>query len=104
MSKNLLKRIITSIFLLILLFFINFSHQYIFIFSILLLGIVVCIEANNIFSKLMFFQSAKKKNLSKTFNSKFLILNIITFFYVFFIFCNLLYEIHRRAYFFSIYN
>ena len=95
MSKNLLKRIVTSIFLLILLFFINFSHQYIFIFSILLLGIVVCIEANNIFSKLMSFQSAKKKNLSKTFNSKFLILNIITFFYVFFIFCNLLYEIHR---------
>jgi phosphatidate cytidylyltransferase len=95
MSQNLYKRIITSIILLILLFFINFSHQNIFILSILFLGIVICIEANNIFSKLISLQSVKKKSLSKTFNSKFFILNIITFFYIFFIFCNLSYEIHR---------
>jgi phosphatidate cytidylyltransferase len=95
MSQNLFKRIITSIILLILLFFINFSHQNIFILSILFLGIVICIEANNIFSKLISLQSVKKKSLSKTFNSKFFILNIITFFYIFFIFCNLSYEIHR---------
>jgi phosphatidate cytidylyltransferase len=95
MSKNLLKRIITSIILLILLFFINFSHQYIFILSILFLGIVICIEANNIFSKLISLQSEKKKSLSKTFNSKFFILNMMTFFYIFFVFCNLSYEIHR---------
>ena len=95
MSQNLLKRIITSIILLILLFFINFSHQYIFILSILFLGIVICIEANNIFSKLISLQSEKKKSLSKTFNPKFLILNIITFFYIFFVFCNLSYEIHK---------
>ena len=95
MSQNLLKRIITSIILLILLFFINFSHQYIFILSILFLGIVICIEANNIFSKLISLQSEKKNLLSKTFNPKFLILNIITFFYIFFVFCNLSYEIHK---------
>ena len=95
MSQNLLKRIITSIILLILLFFINFSHQYIFIISILLLGIAICIEANNIFSRLISLQSVKKNLLSKTFNPKFLILNIITFFYIFFVFCNLSYEIHK---------
>jgi phosphatidate cytidylyltransferase len=95
MSQNLLKRIITSIILLILLFFINFSHQYIFILSILLLGIVICIEANNIFSKLILLQSVKKNSLSKSFNPKFFILNIMTFFYIFFIFCALSYELHR---------
>jgi len=95
MSPNLIKRIITSIILLILLFFVNFSHQYIFILSILFLGIVICIEANNIFSKLISLQSKKKKSLSKTFNPKFFILNMMTFFYIFFVFCNLSYEIHR---------
>jgi len=95
MSQNLFKRIITSIILLILLFFINFSHQYIFILSISFLGIVICIEANNIFSKLISLQSVKKKSLSKIFNSKFFILNMITFFYIFFILCNLSYQIHR---------
>ena len=95
MSKNLLKRIITSIILLILLFLINFSHQYIFILSILLLGIVICIEANNIFSKLILLQSSKKNSLSKSFNPKFFILNIMTFFYIFFVFCTISYELHR---------
>jgi phosphatidate cytidylyltransferase len=95
MSQNLLKRIITSIILLILLFFINFSHQYIFIFSILILGIVICIETNNIFSKLILLQSVNKKSSSKTFNPKFFILNMVTFFYIFFIFCNFSYEFHR---------
>jgi phosphatidate cytidylyltransferase len=95
MSQNLLKRIITSIILLILLFFINFSHQYIFILSILLLGIVICIEANNIFSKSILLQSVKKNSLSNSFNPKFFILNIMTFFYIFFVFCTLSYELHR---------
>ena len=95
MSQNLLKRIITSIILLILLFFINFSHQYIFILSILLLGIVICIEANNIFSKSILLQSVKKNSLSNIFNPKFFILNIMTFFYIFLVFCTLSYELHR---------
>ena len=95
MSQNLLKRIITSIILLVLLFFINFSHQYIFILSILLLGVVICIEANNIFSKLISSLMVKKNPSSKTFNPKFFVLNFLTFFYIFFVFCNLSYEIHK---------
>jgi len=97
MSQNLLKRIITSIILLVLLFFINFSHQYIFILSILLLGVFICIEANNIFSKLISSQMIKKNSLSKTFNPNFFILNFLTFFYIFFVFCNLSYEIHKSV-------
>ena len=95
MSQNLFKRIITSIILLVLLFFINFSHQYIFILSILLLGVVICIEANNIFLKLISSQMVKKNPLSKTFNPKFFVLNFLTFFYILFVFCNLSYEIHK---------
>ena len=95
MSQNLFKRIITSIILLVLLFFINFSNQYIFILSILLLGVVICIEANNIFSKLISLQTVKKNPSSKTFNPKFFVLNFLTFFYIFFVFCNLSYEIHK---------
>jgi len=95
MSKNLFKRLITSIILLCLLFLINFSHQHIFIFSILIIGLIICFEANNMFSK---FENKKflKKNLAiDQFNSKFLILNLLTFFYVFFIFCNYSYKIYN---------
>ena len=95
MSKNLIKRIITSIILLSILFLINFSHKYIFIFSILMLGTVICIEANNIFSKLLIAENIKYRSLINKFNFKFYIFNIITFFYIFFIFCNFSYEIHR---------
>ena len=95
MSQNLIKRIITSIILLSLLFFINFTHPYIFILSIMILGMVICVEANNIFSKLLGIKYAKKTSSNNKLNPKFLILNIITFCYIFFIFCNFSYEIHR---------
>ncbi len=95
MSKNLTKRVITSIFLLSILFFINFGHQYIFILSILILGIFICVEANNIFSKLFINLSLKKNSTNKKFNLNFLILNLLTFCYVFLIFCNFSYEIHK---------
>ena len=95
MSQNLFKRIITSIILLSLLFIINFSNQYIFILSILALGIIICLEANNLFSNLFSTKYSKKKSVIKKFNIKFLILNILTFCYIFFIFCNFSYEIHR---------
>ena len=94
MSQNLLKRIITSIILLSLLFFINFSHKYIFILSILTLGIFICIESNRLFSKLLIAKKTKNNFLNR-YDGKFLILNIITFFYIFFIFCNFSYEIHK---------
>jgi phosphatidate cytidylyltransferase len=94
MSQNLLKRIITSIILLSLLFFINFSHKYIFILSILTLGIFICIESNRLFSKLLITKKTKNSFLNR-YDGKFLILNIITFFYIFFIFCNFSYEIYK---------
>ncbi|MDC0480867.1 phosphatidate cytidylyltransferase [Candidatus Pelagibacter sp.] len=95
MSKNLIKRIITSIILLSFLFFINFTHQYIFIISILILGIIICFEANNLFSKLLITKFTKKTSFFKRFNVKFLILNLITFGYIFFIFCNISYILHK---------
>ena len=95
MSQNLLKRLITSIVLLSLFIFINFSHQYIFILSILIIGLIICIEANNLFSKLLTNKNSKKNFSKNKLNTNFIILNIITFSYIFFIFCNLSYEIHR---------
>ena len=95
MSQNLLKRLITSIVLLSLFIFINFSHQYIFIFSILIIGLIICIEANNLFSKLLTNKNSKKNSSINKLNANFIILNIITFSYIFFIFCYLSYEIHR---------
>ena len=94
MYENLIKRIFTSILLLSLLIIVNFSYQFIFIGSILILGLVVCIEANNMFIKLVSSHLLKKNILFKKSNLKFLILNLLTFFYIFFIFCNFSYEIH----------
>jgi phosphatidate cytidylyltransferase len=94
MSQNLLKRITTSIILLALLLIINFSHQYVFIFSIFILGAIICIEANSMFLKLARLQSLKKINYYEKFNFKFLIFNFITFCYVFFVFCNFSYKIY----------
>ncbi len=94
MSKNLLKRIITSIILLSILFVVNFSNKYIFIISIYIIGIIICVEAYNIFLKLVGFKSLKK-NTFKKFNLKFLALNLATFLYIFFVFCNLSFEIYN---------
>ena len=95
MSQNLLKRLITSIVLLSLFIFINFSHQYIFVLSILIIGLIICLEANNLFLKLLTNKYLKKNKLKNKLNIKFIILNTITFFYIFFIFSYLSYEIHR---------
>ena len=94
MSQNFLKRLITSIILLSLLVFIIFSHQNIFILSILLLGLLISLEANKLFSKLLTDTDSKKTSSTNKLNIKFIMLNIITFFYIFFIFCNLSYEIY----------
>ena len=64
MSKNLLKRIITSIILLSLLIFINFSNKYIFISSIYLLSLIICVEAYNMFLKLAGFKNVKNYDAS----------------------------------------
>jgi len=95
MTKNLLKRIVTSFFLFSVLLIVNFSHQLIFILSILILGTIVCVEANNMFSKLIVSNFSQRRGVTKNLNFKFMIINIITFCYVFFIFCQYSYEIHR---------
>ncbi len=94
MSHNLLKRLITSIILLTIFFLINFGDQYIFTFSILILGIIVCIEVNNLFSKILSLRTVKNSSTFRKFDLKFLSLNIITFCYIFFIFCHFSYDIH----------
>ena len=104
MSLNLIKRLITSIILLLLLIFIIFSHQYIFILSILLIGLIICLEANTIFSKLLTNKYSKKNSYLNKLNIKFIILNILTFCYIFFIFCNISFEIYRsESQFFFLY-
>ena len=95
MSQNLIKRIITSIILLSLLFLVSFSNQYIFILSILILGIIICVEANNLFLKLLKKNQYGKTSLFKKFNIKFLTLNIIALSYIFLVFCNFSYEIYK---------
>lgn len=94
MSQNFIKRFITSIILLFLLFFINFAHQNIFIIAILTLGMIICIESNNLFSKLLSTNNLKKNSFFDKFNSKFFIINTLTFFYIFFIFCYFSYQIY----------
>ena len=95
MSQNLLKRLITSIVLLCLLIFINFSHKYIFVLSILIIGLIICLEANNLFLKLLTVKYSKNIFYINKLNIRFIMLNVITFCYIFFIFCNLSYEIHK---------
>jgi len=95
MTKNLSKRIITSLFLLLILFIVNFSHNLIFILTILIIGMIICVEANKLYLKILASNYSNQKKFTKKFNLNFLILNIITFCYVFFIFCQYSYKIHE---------
>ena len=94
MSQNFIKRIITSIILLFLFLIINFSNKYIFAFSIYLVGLIICFEANRIFLKLLEIRSNESNDTFKKYNFKFLLLNLATFFYIFFIFCYFSYQIY----------
>ena len=93
MTKNLLKRIFTSIILLLLLLVINFSNKYIFALSIILVGTLIYVEANSIFIKIR-RNNFLKKIYEEKFNIKFFFLNISTFLYIFFIFCYFSYKLH----------
>ena len=94
MSLNFIKRIITSIILLFLFLIINVSNKYIFAFSICLVGLIICIEPNRIFLKLLEIRSNESNDTFKKYNFKFLLLNLATFFYIFFIFCYFSYQIY----------
>jgi len=95
MSLNLLKRIITSVCLLLLLIIVIFINQFIFIISILIIGLIICFESNNMFLKITKSNTHKESLVSEKINFKFLTLNILTFCYIFFIFCYFSYEIYR---------
>ena len=98
MSKNLFKRITTSLILLTTLLIVIFSHNILFVLSLLILCGLVCLETYNIFKKIINkdkFKIRKKNKNKKEFSSKFLILNIATFLYVFFIFFHLSYQIYK---------
>ena len=91
MSNNFIKRLLTSIFLLIILLFVIYSHRFIFGFSLMILGFIVCIEFNNISRKLVgnLYKSTAK------FNLRFFILMWPPFIYMFFIFSFCAFEIYR---------
>ena len=94
MSENLSKRIISSILLTSLFLFIIFSHQYIFISSLLILCLIICIESNKMFFKILSHKFLIKKSTLRKFNFQFLILNMITFIYVFLIFAYFSYNLY----------
>ena len=79
MSKNFTKRVLTSILLLSILVIINFSHQFIFLSSIIILGVIICIESNTMISKLVSPDLHKNTNIFKKISFKFLITNLLIF-------------------------
>ena len=91
MKQNFIKRLLTSVILLIILFIVIYSDSFIFVLSLLIVGFLVCLEFNTILIKLVgnFYLPSKK------FNSKFLILMWIPFIYMFFIFCFLSFDIYK---------
>tara|TARA_B100000787_G_scaffold154647_1_gene129617 strand:- start:12 stop:722 length:711 start_codon:yes stop_codon:yes gene_type:complete len=100
MSKNLIKRTLTSVILLSFLLIVNFSNHLIFITVILILGGIICFEFNNIFTKLVrtnFLKLNKHTAISKKFNFIFLLLNLLVFFYIFFIFCVISTALHGKS-------
>ena len=98
MSKNLIKRITTSLILLTTLLIVIFSHNILFILSLFTLCGLVCFEGYNIFDKIINkdkFKIHKKNKNKKEFNINFLFLNIATFLYVFLIFFYSSYQIYK---------
>jgi phosphatidate cytidylyltransferase len=105
MSKNLIKRVITSIILLSILLISIFSNNIIFILSLFILSSLICFEANNIFDKII-NNDVYKINKKKEFNSKFLFLNILTIFICFYNIFSIIISnsSNRRTNFFSFSN
>jgi len=98
MSNNFLKRTITSIILLAILLIVNYSHHFVFMISIAIVGGIVCVEASDISSKLvgpLFTKYNKKDSFVLKINYKYLLISAVVFIYIFFIFGQYSYEVYR---------
>ncbi len=97
MSKNLLKRIFTSVVLLIILFIINYNGSLIFLLSLIIVSIIIFDEFINIFKKILgplFLKSNFKTATYGQLNFKYLLINFLVFIYLLFIFSLSTYKIH----------
>ena len=95
MSKNLKKRIITSIILLSLLIIFNFSKF--FMVGVFMVGLLICIEFSELLSKLVgpgLLKHHRNNSYPEKLNFKYLSLQILIIFYVLIVFGGTSFELH----------
>ena len=98
MSKNLKKRIITSIILLSLLIIFNFSKF--FMVGVFMVGLLICIEFSELLSKLVgpgLLKHYRNNSYSEKLNFKYLSLQILVIFYVLIVFGGTSFELHGKS-------
>jgi len=98
MSKNLKKRIITSIILLSLLIIFNFSKF--FMVGVFMVGLLICIEFSELLSKLVgpgLLKHHRNNSYPEKLNFKYLSLQILVIFYVLIVFGGTSLELHGRS-------
>jgi|TARA_B100002003_G_C14108285_1_gene533075 phosphatidate cytidylyltransferase len=98
MSKNLKKRIITSIILLSLLIIFNFSKF--FMVGVFMVGLLICIEFSELLSKLVgpgLLKHHRNNSYPEKLNFKYLSLQILIIFYVLIVFGGTSFELHGKS-------
>ena len=98
MTKELQKRIITSVILLTLLIIFNFSKF--FAMGLLLVILFICIEFSELLSKLvgpMLIKHHRHSFNHEKINFKYLVLQILVIFYVLIVFGGSSFELHGRS-------
>jgi len=98
MTKELQKRIITSVFLLSLLIIFNFSKF--FVLGLLIAVLFICIEFSELLSKLVgpgLIKHHRYSSYPEKINLKYLALQILAIFYVLIVFGGSSFEIHGRT-------
>ena len=92
MSKNLFKRLITSVILITILLLVIFTNYIVLVLSLSIVCVIIFYEASNIISKILM----KNKNyILKKLNIKYLLLNLIACFYIFLIFFQFSHQIYK---------
>ena len=97
MSNKFLKRLFTSIILLIILFIINYSDTQIVFLSLVIISIIILVEFIYIYKKFLgplILKYDQKSEIPRKINLNYLTLNIVTTFYLIFIFLQFSYKIH----------